>query len=581
MCGIVGVVNHPKATSVVLQGLKALEYRGYDSAGIYVRDAGVRRAVGRVDNLMAAAQGLSGRDAIGHTRWATHGGVTVANAHPQTSYDQRVTLVHNGVIKNYRELKKELMDCGCTFSSETDTEVLANYMAYLLQRETDIDSVLASVLKRCQGEMAVAAIIADRPGIYYIKRGSPLLLGCRSDRFFVASDLSAVSREADLFAFPEDGEFGYLSTGECYRVNGRHKRPLRFEPYQLETGDCSKSHYEHYMLKEIDEELSLVRRLEKLYVDQGDQLSIDAAVLDALKSSSEVVLLGCGTSYNAIEYHVRSRRDRRITSQVASEFQHPRENACYILVSQSGETYDLIRSLRLIRKTSKTTAIALTNVGYSTLARTCDYALSLAAGPEIAVASTKSYIASMVLLDLLLREFKPKDLKTYFRALRRSIRSALEQKEQIAAIASLFETAQSSYFIGQSGDFALAAEGALKLKEVSYIHAESVLAGELKHGPIATLDTSFPVVAVASTPKLLNRIETNVKEVEARLAPTLVVATTAPSTGVKSLVVKPGPKGLEGIGIATALELLSYYVSRRRGVDIDKPRNLAKSVTVQ
>lgn len=581
MCGIVGVTNYKKAAPFLLSGLKALEYRGYDSAGIFVKNGGLVKTLGRVEGLDEKVVELRGTDGIGHTRWATHGGVSLSNAHPHQSYDQKVTLVHNGVIKNYQSIKKELLDYGCLFQSETDTEVLANYIAYLYQRESNIDLILKNVLKKFKGEMAVALIFSDRDGLYYIKRGSPLILAKQGESYFIASDLSAISGETDQVFFPKDGEFGHLAKDVQYRYFRGHRYQLKFSNYQAAISEADKKDHQHFMKKEIDEEVEVVRRLESRYCP-GGKLSIDPKIKSVLSSAKRIVMLGCGTSFYATDYNANYfRNNLPIIAEVASEFTEAEDDACYILVSQSGETYDLLRAVKLIRRKDRTAIIALTNVSYSSLARLADYHLDLCAGPEIAVASTKSYISSMIILNLLFHGTLGHEFDGFFPKLKSAIKSAFRSTDRINSISDSIKNISSCYFIGHKCDFSLAREGALKLKEVSYIHSESVLSGELKHGPIATLSPEFPVIAVASSRHLLAEIETNLKESKARLAPVFVFTTAPVLDESNSVRIKKGPTGLEGVGIAVALQLLCYFTSLRRGVDIDKPRNLAKSVTVR
>lgn len=567
MCGIVGVVGSKKAASKIYNGLLALEYRGYDSAGIYVKNQEVKKTLKRVSSLLPDLMELKGDTGIGHTRWATHGEVSLLNAHPHHSYDKRINLVHNGVINNYQELKLILEEKGISFYSDTDTEVLVNLLAYYLKINDDIDTTLKQVFRLVQGELAVAFIVKDLEGIYFMKRGSPLTVSKDGKVFSLASDPLAFNKKKGLFYFPEDEEAGHLGE-ESYLLKDGNRTSIPFNEESFPLLVDSKGRYKHYMKKEISDEIYLFDRIKALHCSEDFK-----KIKNKIKEAERIGLIGCGSSFYALRYTASNHQEPDFRTYVGSEFTPHREDL-YIIVSQSGETYDLIKAVKKIKSSTEATIILLTNATYSSLARLSDYVIFLEAGLEKAVAATKTYISSLLILDLLFSDSKEED---YFSLATDSIKSALSLEKEIKKLAKKLSFHQSVFFIGRGTDYDLALEGSLKLKEISYIHAEALKGGELKHGPIAVMNEHTPVIAISSNRKNLNELEANIKEVKARNVPVYHLSI---EENRGDITIKAGPDGLTGIGLIVLMQLLSYYTADILKRDIDKPRNLAKSVTV-
>lgn len=567
MCGIVGVTSCNKAAQKIYEGLLALEYRGYDSAGIYVKGNEVQKTLKRVESLLIKTKELKGDTGIGHTRWATHGEVSLANAHPHRSYDGSIYLVHNGVIKNYLELKEQLLEKGITFYSSTDTEVLVNLIAYHFKINGDIDTTLKQVFELVQGELAVAFTIYDQDGIYFMKRGSPLSIIKDNNSYYLSSDPLVFKKKKGLFYFPNDEECGHLGKESYLIINDKRiKIPFTFMSFPLLVD--SKGHYKHYMKKEIMDEIYLLDRIKKATQKEGFK-----EIKNKIKTKKKIALVGCGSSYYALSYICASKKNLDLQAYVGSEF-IPKNEDLFIIVSQSGETYDLIQAVKKIRASSKADILLLTNATYSSLARYSDDVIFLEAGMEKAVAATKTYISSLLFLDLLFKESIDDD---YFLKVEEAIQQAISSEDKIKRLAKKISDKSSVFFIGRDVDYYLALEGSLKLKEISYIHGEALRAGELKHGPIAVLNADTPVIALSSNKMNLQDLEANIKEVKARKVPTYHLSIRAENA---DLLVKEGPEGLSGIGLVVLMQLLSYHTANLLKRDIDKPRNLAKSVTV-
>ena len=605
MCGIVGYIGERNAAEVLVRGLKRLEYRGYDSAGITVTHEGVMttvKAKGRLEELeKRLGSGLPGNAGIGHTRWATHGKPSDANSHPHESASRRYSVVHNGIIENYLELKEELVKAGVAFHSETDTEVIPN----LLEQAGEED-LLAAVLKvagRLRGSYALCVMDRERPGeLAALRKDSPLVIGAGKGESFVASDIPALLDYTRVVYILLDGEAALVKPGEIlFRDQAGkeiNKEPLRVD-WSLEAAE--KQGYQHFMLKEINEQPEAVRKTLAGRL-QGDHVSLGLDFgQEYFRNISKIAMVACGTaSYagavagNIIESKLRI----PVLVNYASEFRYNDplvdEHTLTIVISQSGETADTLAGLREARKKGSK-VLAISNVVESSIAREADQVLYTQAGPEIAVASTKAYIAQLTLLYLLVLEmgvlrgaFSKEEEALWVREIREipeKIQSILDSQEQVKACAEEIKEAQSAFFIGRGRDSISCLEGALKLKEISYIHAEAYPAGELKHGTIALITPQIPVVAVATDSQLLEKTISNIIEVKARGAVTFGVAFEGVEAMEKVadhlLSIPRIREELSPILAVVPLQLLAYYASVARGNDVDKPRNLAKSVTVE
>lgn len=605
MCGIVGYIGERNAAEVLVKGLKRLEYRGYDSAGITVTHDGVMttvKAKGRLDELeKRLGSGLPGNAGIGHTRWATHGKPSDANSHPHESASRRYSVVHNGIIENYLELKEELLQAGVAFRSETDTEVIPNLLDQA--GEDDLLTAALKVAGRLRGSYALCIMDREHPGeLVAVRKDSPLVIGAGNGESFVASDIPALLDYTRDVYILLDGEAALVRPGEIlFRdQEGREikKEALRVD-WSLEAAE--KQGYDHFMLKEIHEQPEAVRKTLAGRL-QGDHVSLGLEFgPEYFRNINKIAMVACGTaSYagavagNIIESRLRI----PVLINYASEFRYNDplvdEKTLTVVISQSGETADTLAGLREARKKGSK-VLAISNVVESSIAREADQVLYTQAGPEIAVASTKAYVAQLTLLYLLIMEmgvlrgdFSREEEALWVQDIRRipeKIQAILDSQEQVKACAEKIKEAQSAFFIGRGRDSISCLEGALKLKEISYIHAEAYPAGELKHGTIALITPQVPVVAVATDSHLLEKTISNIIEVKARGA----VAFGVSFEGVEAMDkvadhLLPIPwirEDLSPILAVVPLQLLAYYASVARGNDVDKPRNLAKSVTVE
>jgi len=604
MCGIVGYVGPREAVPLVLEALRRLEYRGYDSAGIAVHHGGelvVLRAAGKLVNLVdrAYAAGLRSHLAIGHTRWATHGPPSERNAHPHTDRAGHVAVVHNGIIENFRELKAELQQAGVVFASDTDSEVIA----HLLAREGgDLVAAARRVRHRLRGQCAVVAIHRDNDGcLVAFRNGPPLVVGIGDGEHVVASDPAAVVALTDRCLHLEDGDLAVVTSGGVTILDATDtpvQRPLvvlDWEPGQVERGG-----FRHFMLKEIHEQPGAVAEtLEALLPQQRGgpdfhSLGLDPEVAQRLRS---VHLVGCGTSWHAAlvgKFYLE--RIARIPCSVdyASEFRYREPildgTTLVVGITQSGETADTVAAMRLAGSLGGR-VLAVCNVRGSLATRIAHATLLTHAGPEIGVASTKAFtaqLAALLALALALRAARGgghEALLERARGLPYDLQRALETGGAAARVAERLERATNALYLGRGALYPLALEGALKLKEISYLHAEGYPAGEMKHGPIALLDEHFPVVALCPADELAPKVLSNLEEVRARRAPLFVLGDPEDGrvSGLAEMVVPlpPLPWPLLPIVAAVPLQLLAYEVAVRRGCDVDQPRNLAKSVTVE
>jgi glucosamine--fructose-6-phosphate aminotransferase (isomerizing) len=611
MCGIVGVVSRKNVVPVLLDGLQRLEYRGYDSAGIVVQNAQgelqrVRR-VGKVAELAKALENapIDGQTGIAHTRWATHGVPSEQNAHPHIC-NGRVALVHNGIIENHDVLREQQKQAGYRFTSQTDTEVIVHQVHLHMVQGQDLLAAVQSAIKDLEGAFALGVISRDEPGrLIVARRGSPLVIGLADDEVLIASDVAALVSRARRFVFLEDGDVADISLqgARIYDQAGNLvERPVKTSSV---TADATfKGEYRHYMLKEIYEQpRAIADTLEgRIGVDRVLEAAfgIEAGrIFDEVKG---VHIIACGTSYHAGmvgRYWLESLAGIPCSVEVASEFRYRqpvvRRNSLIVTLSQSGETADTLAGLREARRLGFGHALSICNVPESSLVRESDLVLMTRAGPEIGVASTKAFttqLVAMLLLTIVLgrrhgmSEQTEACLVNELRSVPGKVEYALTLNEQIETLAKEhFGDKHNALFLGRGAQFPVAMEGALKLKEISYIHAEAYPAGELKHGPLALVDASMPVIAVAPNNALLEKLKSNLQEVRARGGELIVFADAKvgmiSSPGVTVLPVAPTEDSISPIIFSIPLQLLAYHVAVLKGTDIDQPRNLAKSVTVE
>lgn len=606
MCGIVGAAAQRNVTKILVEGLKRLEYRGYDSAGIAVlsdSELELRKALGKVAELEAKciASPVKGHLGIAHTRWATHGKPSETNAHPH--YSDHIAVVHNGIIENHALLRAELKSQGYEFYSETDTEVVAHLIHSLYEKTGSLKESLAQAINTFDGAYALGVISTREPDtIVCARSGSPLVVGVGIDENFIASDQLALRQVTDRFIFLEEGDLAEISTTkiDIFSSNGE---PVTRNIVQLTDAEESadKGEYRHYMLKEIYEQSKVLNntlqgRVSKTAVLEEAFGTEAKAIFDQVES---IQILACGTSYHAgmiAKYWFEDWAGIPCAVEVASEFRYRktvvRPNTLFVSVSQSGETADTLAALR--GSDGYLASLTICNVANSSLVRESDLCLMTLAGPEIGVASTKAFTTQLVALQLLvialgrrhdLSSEKEAELVQGLHQLPELCASVLSLDKDIQAMSEAFSEKNHSLFLGRGVQYPVALEGALKLKEISYIHAEAYPAGELKHGPLALVDSDMPVVAVAPNDELLEKLKSNLEEVQARGGKLFVFADETSgfindeSTNVLNL--PHVPLNIAPIIYTLPLQLLSYHVAVLKGTDVDQPRNLAKSVTVE
>ena len=611
MCGIVGYVGKQQAAPLLLDGLRRLEYRGYDSAGLAVYGEGtlrVRKAPGRLQVLEELTHGgadMPGAVGIGHTRWATHGEPNEINAHPQVSADGKFAVVHNGIIENYARLKQELIRKGCTFVSETDTEVVAELLAYGYRQCGDVFEAVNQMLAQVEGTYALGILCSDTPDrVIAARKDAPLLLGYGQGENFIASDVTALLRHTRDVVYMDDGELAIV-TAEGVRIYDERRRPIDKEHHHIDwdVDAAEKGGYAHFMLKEIYEQPAAVRRAVNGRIRDGRVVLSDLTMTDKeIRGIGRICIVACGSSYHVGmvgKYTLERMLRRPVEVCLASEFRYSDplvgDGDLVIVISQSGETLDTMAALREARKRGAR-VLGIVNVVGSSIARESDDVLYTWAGPEIAVATTKAYSTQMAVLNLLGLYFGDilgtVDLDTYtamvrgIEALPHQMARILADTADIRAAAKELAGHEQIFFIGRNLDYALSLEGSLKLKEISYIHSEAYASGELKHGTISLIREGTPVIAVATYLPLLDKAVSNVVEVQARGAKVLALTTEAGAQAlhkrVDTVLTVPEAEAmlLPQLGVVP-LQLLSYYTALERGCDIDKPRNLAKSVTVE
>lgn len=604
MCGIVGVVGNTNATEILIQGLEKLEYRGYDSAGIFVIDEGKKghlvKSVGRIADLQAKIDSeVVGSTGIGHTRWATHGQATEANAHPHTSANGRLILVHNGVIENYLQIKDEYLS-GDTFKGETDTEIAVHMIGHFVDEGNSVLDAFKKALHIIQGSYAFALIDSENPDtIYVAKNKSPLLIGIGNGYNMVCSDAMAMIRETSEFMEIHDKELVVLTkdsvTVSDYDGNRKERNTYTAE---LDLSDIGRGTYPYYMLKEIDEQPTVMRKLISTYSDENGKLKVDPAIVKTVQESDRIYILAAGTSYNAgfaAKNMIERLTDTPVELGVASEWGYNMpllsKKPMFILLTQSGETAD---SRQVLVKANEMgiPSLTVTNVPGSTLSREATYTMLLHAGPEIAVASTKAYtaqIAALAFLSKAVGEANGKqeaiefDLVHELSIVAQSIEATLSEKEAISEkVEKLLATTRNAFYIGRGNDYYVAMEASLKLKEISYIQCEGFAAGELKHGTISLIEDGTPVIALISSSSVVaSHTRGNIQEVVARGANALTIVEEELAKEGDDIIVNQVHPFLSPISMVIPTQLIAYYASLQRGLDVDKPRNLAKAVTVE
>lgn len=590
MCGIVGIVSHTNGKDILINGLKRLEYRGYDSAGIFLADKKeLYKAVGPLVNLeKKVPENTFGTLGVGHTRWATHGKATENNAHPHTSQSGRFVLVHNGVLENYLELKETYLK-NDTFYGETDSEVAVHLVEHFANTGLDTFQAFKKALEVIEGSYAFVLIDNEQSDrLYAAKNKSPMLIGLLENGNAVASDAIALLDQTQTFLEVHDLEMAVLTkdTVQLFDLSGNEINRASFET-ELDENDLSKGAYPYYMLKEIDEQPTVIRKITNDYLLEKKYITQD--LLTVIQQSDHVYFVACGTSWHAsrigaryFEEMVKKPAEALLASEVGYRMPLLSENPLFIFLSQSGETADSRQVLVKVKELGYQT-LTLTNVPGSTLARESDYFLPLLAGPEIAVASTKAYTAQVAVLACLahLTANSSLDLVKELSLVATGMESLISEKEKISSLALNYLSERNAFYIGRYLDYEISLEAALKLKEISYIQAEGFAAGELKHGTIALIENNTPVIAIMTDPVTASLTRGSIEEVKSRGANVLsIVSEELAKEGDQLLLPHVHPLLTPLVGIIPA-QLLSYYATLQRGLDVDKPRNLAKSVTVE
>ncbi len=608
MCGIVGGVTERNVVPILLEGLQRLEYRGYDSAGLVVIQDGRlerQRSTGRVADLTLKSANTNGQIGIAHTRWATHGVPSERNAHPHMSKD-KIAVVHNGIIENYEELRAKLTAAGYVFTSDTDTEVIAHLVHSHYVAGVSLLAATQISLKELTGAYAIGVIASDAPDtLICARRGSPLLLGIGIEEHFIASDVSALLPVTRRVVYLEEGDVVQLERKQyqIYDASGAEvSRPV--VESEMSNESVQLGQYRHYMQKEIHEQpQALADTLESVCNTQSLVPGIfGAEANDIFADVNHVLILACGTSYHSglvARYWLEEVAGIACTVEVASEYRYrtsvPNPRALVVVISQSGETADTQAALNHAKSLGHTYTLAICNVAESALVRLCKLRLLTRAGPEIGVASTKAFttqLAALFLLTLVLAKQRGRLSKekesAYLHDLRHlpsAVQKVLDLEPIIAKLAEQFANKNNALFLGRGMHYPIAMEGSLKLKEISYIHAEAYPAGELKHGPLALVDKDMPVISVAPNDALLEKLKSNLQEVRARGGELFVFADAnthiAEADGIHIIQMPEHAGLLSPILHTIPLQLLSYYVALQKGTDVDKPRNLAKSVTVE
>ena len=603
MCGIVGVVGNRNATDILMQGLEKLEYRGYDSAGIFVttgKTSSLVKSVGRIADLHSKIGiDVAGTTGIGHTRWATHGKPSENNAHPHTSQTGRFVLVHNGVIENYLDIKNTYL-AGHDFKGQTDTEIAVHLIGKFAEEEgLSVLEAFKKALHIIRGSYAFALVDSEDADVIYVaKNKSPLLVGLGEGYNMVCSDAMAMIRETSQFMEIHDQEL-VIVRKDSVEVQDYDGHTLERESYtaELDLSDIGKGTYPYYMLKEIDEQPTVMRKLISAYTDDKGQVSVDADIVKAVQEADRLYILAAGTSYHAgyaSKRMLEELTDTPVELGIASEWGYAMpllsKKPLFIFISQSGETAD---SRQVLVKANQMgiPSLTVTNVPGSTLSREANHTMLLHAGPEIAVASTKAYTAQIATLAFLAKAVGDAngsekaaafDLVHELSLVAQSIESTLSEKELIDnKVRGLLETTRNAFYIGRGQDYYVAMEASLKLKEISYIQCEGFAAGELKHGTISLIEDGTPVLALLSDEVLASHTRGNISEVVARGAKVLTIAEENVAKEGDDIVLNQVHPYLSPISMVVPTQLIAYFATLHRGLDVDKPRNLAKSVTVE
>lgn len=608
MCGIIGYVgDEQRAMEVILDGLSKLEYRGYDSAGLAIIENGkifIEKKSGKLENLRNALKGKeeSAYVGIGHTRWATHGNPTDENSHPHFSSDRKVAVVHNGIIENYLELKEELTKEGYVFTSQTDSEVVAHLFSK--HYDGDMLSTLRKVTERIRGSYALGIIERENPDrLVCVRKESPLIIGLGKGKNFIASDVPAILKYTREVIFLDNSEMAIVEKDRVSVYDSQGKKLEKaISKIEWDMEQANKGGYPHFMLKEIEEQPEVIEKTLDVYMNTNGKVDFSSSLkkLD-LSKIKEIYIVACGTAYHAGlqgAYFFKKISGIKTEVDIASEFRYSDpfidESTLAIFISQSGETLDTLMAMKMAKEKGATT-LAITNVLGSTISREADMVIYTLAGPEISVASTKAYTAQVTLFYLLALYFGEKKMlidgnkyESYLdtiHMLSDHVKKVIDKKEQIRAIANKIKDKRNGFFIGRGIDDKCGREGSLKMKEITYIHTEAFSAGELKHGTIALIEEGTMVVAIATQEDMIEKIISNIKEVKARGA--YVIALTkekyknVADISDEIILIDDVEDILAPTVANISLQLLAYYTAVEKGLDVDKPRNLAKSVTVE
>ncbi|MBV53922.1 MAG: glutamine--fructose-6-phosphate transaminase (isomerizing) [Coxiellaceae bacterium] len=605
MCGIVGAIANRPVTPILVEGLKRLEYRGYDSAGVSVLNANLEsvRTKGKVDQLAQQLNDtpLVGSIGIAHTRWATHGAPCEKNAHPHHSHDT-VAIVHNGIIENYTSLKQELINKGYIFNSDTDSETIAHLLHHLLKTTTEPREAIKSLRDQLQGAYAIGIILKDYPDtIFAVRQGSPLVIGIGVEEHFIASDSVALLPVTQRHIFLEEGDIAQLTTTQLTIIdksNNLVDRPV--VECDSETQTTSKGHYRHFMQKEMYQQPQTIKKTFAEHINHGrvQPSAFGEKAGHIFQQTQRVRLLACGTSYHAAlvaSYWIESYANLPCTVDIASEYRYKdtvvEPNTLFVALSQSGETADTLAALSLAQQQSYLATLCICNVSTSTLVRETDIHFITQAGTEIGVAATKTFTAQLTALMLLcsaLAEHHKSSSKLLadldINTVIETIETTLQLDTVIAALAHRFIDKHSALYIARGSLYPIAMEGALKLKEISYCHAEAYAAGELKHGTLALVDNHMPIVVLAPHNRLFKKMCSNVEEIQARGGKVYVVSDDVAFWSQQDVTLIPMPTVnalLEPLVYTIPLQLMAYHIAVAKGTDVDQPRNLAKSVTVE
>ncbi len=588
MCGIIGYIGKKSLEEVLIEGLKNLEYRGYDSSGIALQnfnDVQIIKSTGKIKELEKKLQEINlinSNIGIAHTRWATHGNPNIENAHPHQVGN--ITLVHNGIIENANELRQKLTKEGVKFKSQTDTEVLCALINFYYKN--DISSAIKKALKEVKGSYALAILVKKDESIYAIKKDSPLIVGIDKDGYFIASDISAIIKYTNKYIVLEENELVKLSQNDYVITKNNKIIKKSIQSTEIDFESITKSNYKHYMLKEIMEEEILLEKTFNIYNDKDSLIDIS--------KYEEIHIIGCGSAMYAGmvgKTLLEEKSNIRCYVECASEYRYKKifydRKTLVILISQSGETADTIAAMRKAKE-NKIDTLAIVNVKTSTIARESDYKIFIEAGKEIAVATTKAYLLQVTIFSLLAyfssinkHILKEINLKEEEKNILSHLKNILEQRKKYYEIAKKIFQEEDIYFIGRGIDYSLCIEGSLKLKEISYIHSEAYQAGELKHGTIALINKNTPVIAIISDQNIADKTLSNIEEVKSRGANVIIISTKKISNYENNIVVPKISDFFQPILIIPILQLIAYEVANLRNCDIDKPKNLAKSVTVE